>query len=92
MAPTKLAFPLKSHPGRKKSLEVWCHPEEKLASQEEIPHSSDNLLHHLARESKVETMMTERTTPCLGLLKYIPCSLLKPNPHISSLKADLGAH
>lgn len=85
MVPMKLEFPLKSHPGRKKRLEAWCHPEEKLVSQEEIPpHSSDNLSYLLARVTKVETT-AERTTPWLGLLRLVhPCSLFKPkNPTVS---------
>lgn len=91
MALKKLKFLPKSYPGRKKSLAVWCHPEENLVSQEEISHHSD--VSHLARETKAEAMMVERTTPWLALLiMYTLCSLPKPKPQDRTLKTDLGAH
>lgn len=68
MAQKKLEFLSKSHPVRKKRLEAWCHPEEKVVSQGEISHSSGNQSHRLSRETEAETMMMEKTTPWLILL------------------------
>lgn len=72
---------------------AWCQRERELVSQEGISHTSDHLSDHLPGDWKPgsDGSVMGRATPWPGLLRCASsCSLFNPEPHVRTLKTDLG--